>query len=269
MRSLPFPKISTCLLFGLALASCTGSGATGPAVDVAGRPESAKTNVLETGATIMQRDAPTDALDIYLVGFHPMKDDPQHQFEAHHFCQQVNEDFAQCALYDGNTAEANLNGIEYIISEQLFENLPDEEKQYWHPHNGEILSGQLVAPGLPEIADKELMRSKMNSYGKTWHTWNTGHGNQGGDMMPLGEPALAWSFNRFGEAAPGLVESRDEHMGISAEERRRQRQDLIDLAHPQEGVDALAGALEGPTEPIPRVVDKSAAAAQAQAERSE
>jgi hypothetical protein len=153
------------------------------------------------GATAVERDAPTDALDIYLVGFHPMKDDPQHQFEAHHFCQQVNEDFAQCALYDGNTAEANLNGIEYIISERLFESLPLDERQYWHPHNGEILSGQLVAPGLPEIADKELMQSKMNSYGKTWHTWNTGHGNQGGDAMPLGEPALAWSFNRFGEAA--------------------------------------------------------------------
>jgi hypothetical protein len=98
----------------------------------------------------------------------------------------------------------------------------------------------------------------MNSYGKTWHTWNTGHGNQGGDSMPLGEPALAWSFNRFGEAAPGLVESRDERMGISAEERRRQRQDLIEMAHPQEAVDALTGAFERATEPIPGVVDKSA-----------
>jgi hypothetical protein len=246
------------LAAGLAVAGCTGSAATGPTVEVPGRTESTKTNVLEMGATAVERDAPTDALDIYLVGFHPMKDDPQHQFEAHHFCQQVNEDFAQCALYDGNTADANLNGIEYIISERLFESLPADERQYWHPHNGEILSGQLVAPGLPEMADKELMQSKMNSYGKTWHTWNTGHGNQGGDSMPLGEPALAWSFNRFGEAAPGLVESRDERMGISAEERRRQRQDLIEMAHPQEGVDALTGAFERATEPIPGVVDKSA-----------
>jgi hypothetical protein len=253
----------------LALAGCTGSGATRPAVAVPGRPQSAETSVLEMGATALQRDAPTDALDIYLVGFHPMKDDPQHQFEAHHFCQQVNEDFAQCALYDGSTAEANLNGIEYFISERLFESLPDDEKQYWHPHNGEILSGQLVAPGLPEIADKRLMQSKMNSYGKTWHTWNTGHGNAGGDMLPLGEPALAWSFNRFGEAAPGLVESRDDRMGISTEGRRRQRQDLVELAHPQEGVDALAGAFVRPTEPIPGVMEKGAAAAQAQVEGSD
>lgn len=255
------PRGPAGMLAGLALAGCTGSGATGPTVEVPGQPESAKTTALEMGATAVQRDAPTDALDIYLVGFHPMKNDPQQQFEAHHFCQQVNEDVAQCALYDGNTAEANLNGIEYIISERLFETLPEEERQYWHPHNGEILSGQLVAPGLPEIADRELMQSKMNSYGKTWHTWNTGHSNEGGDMIPLGEPALAWSFNRFGEAAPGLVESRDERMGISTEERRRQRQDLIDMAHRQEGVDALKDAFERPTEPIPGVVDKGSTAA--------
>jgi hypothetical protein len=125
-----------------------------------------------------------------------------------------------------------------------------------------------VAPGLPEVADHELMQSKMNSYGKTWHTWNTGHGNEDGDTMPLGEPALAWSFNRFGEAAPGLVESRDGRMGISTDERRHQRQDLTDMAHPQAGVNALKGAFEGSTEPIPGVVDKSEAAAQAQAARS-
>jgi hypothetical protein len=192
----------------------------------------------------------------------PDEGEPAASVEAHHFCQQVNEDFAQCALYDGNTAEANLNGIEYIISERLFENLPADERQYWHPHNGEILSGQLVAPGLPEVAEHELMQTKINSYGKTWHTWNTGHGNEGGDAMPLGEPSLAWSFNRFGEAAPGLVESRDERMGISTEERRSQRQDLIEMAHPQEGVDALKDAFERPTEPIPGVVDKSAVPSQ-------
>lgn len=243
-------------LMPLIIAACTGSGETGRAVEVPGAPESAKTDVLEAGATMLQADAPTDGLDIYLVGFHPMKDDPSHQFEAHHFCKQVNKDFMQCALYDGNTASANLNGVEYIISERLFETLPEEEKQYWHPHNGEILSGQLVAPGLPEAADHELMQSKINSYGKTWHTWASSHGSGPEESLPLGEPRLAWSFNRFGEAKPGLVQSRDRRMDISTEERRRGRADLIPLARPQSGVDALKGEFEGPTEPIPGVVDK-------------
>lgn len=246
-------------LLPLVLAACTGASATGPSARVAGAPETAKTRILEAGATALQRDAPPDGLDIYLVGFHPMKADPAHQVEAHHFCRQVKEDFAQCALYDGNTADADLTGLEYIVSARLFESLPAKERPYWHPHNGEILSGQLVAPGLPELAGHELMRGRMNSYGKTWHTWNTGHGDGTGQSLPLGEPELAWSFNRLGEARPGLVESRDQRMSISTEERRRSRRDLLPLARPQAGVDALKERFDRPTRPIPGVVDEQAA----------
>jgi Protein of unknown function (DUF1264) len=246
-------------VLALFIAGCASSGKTEPASDVPGRPESMKTDVLEGGAMALQTDAPTDELDIYLVGFHPMKDEPSHQFEAHHFCRQVNEDFAQCALFDGNTEAANLNGVEYIISERLFESLPEGEKPFWHPHNGEILSGQLVAPSLPEAAEHELMKSKMNSYGKTWHTWDTSHGRGSGAALPLGEPKLAWSFNRLGEARPELVEERDRRMEIDTKERARERQELVPLAHPQAGVDALKGEFAGPTQPIPGVLESRAA----------
>ncbi|HDZ56411.1 MAG TPA: DUF1264 domain-containing protein [Pseudomonas xinjiangensis] len=240
------------------VSGCTGFGPVSSSTEPAGMAESTKTEVLEAGAAMLQTDSPLEPMNVYLVGFHPMKDDPSHQMEAHHFCTQVNEDFAQCALFDGNTQNANLNGIEYIISERLFERFPAAEKQYWHPHNGEILSGQLVAPGLPEQADHALMKSKMNSYGKTWHTWDATQGKPG-ESLPLGKPKLAWSFNRIGEAKEGLVESRDNRMEINTEERRKARQDLIPLAKPQDGVDALKGQFEGSTRPIPGVIDKKAA----------
>ncbi|QOR40840.1 OBAP family protein [Billgrantia diversa] len=244
----------------LALTGCTGMGEAHSTTEVPGDPESTKASLLEAGAKVMQTDAPPSRLEVYLVGFHPLKKEPLHQFEAHHFCDQVNEDFLQCALYDGNSEDAKLNGIEYIISEELFERLPEEEKQYWHPHNGEIISGQLVAPNLPEIAEHELMESKINSYGKTWHTWHTWDTAKGGgtteESLPLGEPSLAWSFNRDGEANPGLIEARDERMGIDTEERRRARQDLVPLAKPQVGVDSLKDEFPRPTQPIPGVEAK-------------
>ncbi|MFL5334425.1 MAG: OBAP family protein [Geminicoccaceae bacterium] len=221
-----------------------------------GQPASTATDILAAGAAALQTDAPPDQLDIYLVGFHPMKADPNEQIEAHHFCHQVNEDFAQCALFDGNTAAANLTGIEYIISERLFSTLPDAERQYWHPHNGEILSGQLTAPGLPEVAEKALMRQKINSYGKTWHTWNT----SAGQKLPLGDPGLAWSFSREGEADPALVSERDRAFGISTAAKRQERQDLVPLARPQSGVDTLQGRFGRPTQPIPGVVDAAGTA---------
>jgi hypothetical protein len=223
----------------------------------AGEGKTPQTRVLEAGAKLLQSKAPLEHFDIYLVGFHPMKDSPNDQMEAHHYCRQINEDFAQCALFDSNDKNASLNGIEYIISERLFNTLPEKEKKYWHPHNGEILSGQLVAPGIPQVAEKALMKEKMNSYGKTWHLWNTGYNAEQGDELPLGEPMLGWSFNRDGEALPGLVERRDEQMKINSGEKRRQRADLRQLANPQSGVDDLKGKFGRPTQDIPGVVDQN------------
>lgn len=245
------------LALALALTACTGGDRVDPPLAPPGADETTRTDALEAGAAMLQDNGPLAKMDMYVVGFHPMKDDPAHQMEAHHFCRQVNEDFAQCALFDGNGVESNLTGIEYIISEKLFEALPAEERPYWHPHNGEILSGQLVAPNLPEAAEKELMRAKMNSYGKTWHTWHTRNGVQPGDTMPLGPAMLAWSFSRDGEALPELVQERDRRMDISTAERRADRADLVELARPQAGVDALRGHFPDAV-PIPGVTDQAA-----------
>jgi hypothetical protein len=226
-----------------------------------GADKSAKTQTLELGAKALQGNVPVAKMDVYLNGFHPLKDRPDHQMEAHHFCHQMNQDFAQCALFDGNGAAANLSGIEYIISQQLFDTLPEAEKRYWHPHNGEILSGQLVAPGIPAVAEKALMKDKLNSYGKTWHVWNTGGFGMAADKLPFGEPMLAWSFNRDGEAAPALVEQRDQRMGIDSAAKRRERADLQPLARPQAGVDDLKGAFPRPTRDIPGVADSGSVGA--------
>ncbi len=102
---------------------------------------------LEQGANLLQDPTPLKGFDVYVVGFHCPKNQPDEQMEAHHYCRVVNDDLLQCVLFDGNTRQANLIGIEYIASEKLFAALPEPEKAYWHPHNFELLSGQLVAPG--------------------------------------------------------------------------------------------------------------------------
>jgi hypothetical protein len=232
--------------------------ALAPAQDVStsrppGSDKSAKTRTLETGARALQSNSPAAALDVHLDGFHSVKDQPGLQMEAHHYCRQVNQDFAQCALFDGSGRDANLNGIEYIISEKLFNALPAEERKYWHPHNGEILSGQLVAPGIPAVAEKALMKDKMNSYGKTWHVWHTGMFGMSADRLPLGPAMLAWSFSRDGEAIDAMVKQRDQRLGVDTASKREQRSDLVPLAHPQSGVDDLKGAYGRPGRDIPGV----------------
>jgi hypothetical protein len=220
-----------------------------------GQDKSAKTRGLEAGAGLMQGKAPLHGFDIHLDGFHSMKEQPNDQMEAHHYCRQVNEDFAQCILFDGSTSNANLNGIEYIISVKLFNTLPADERKYWHPHNGEILSGQLIAPGIPQAAEHEFMKQKMNSYGKTWHVWHSGKPGEPGDALPLGPAMLAWSFSRDGELQPKLLEERDRSLDVSTADKRKNRQDLRPLAKPQAGVDDLKGKYGRPTKDIPGVVD--------------
>ena len=229
------PTPSSAALFALTLLASAASAAQ--QAPLPGEPKRPATIALEAGAKILQPNSPLHPFDVYMLGFHPMKDHPEHQMEAHHYCHQMNEDFAQCTLFDSNTSRARLNGIEYIISEKLFETLPARERAFWHPHNGEILSGQLVAPGIPAVAEKALMRQKMNSYGKTWHVWNTGHEGGASDQLPFGPAMLAWSFSREGEAIPTMVERRDKRLGINSAEIRRQRADLQKLAKPQSGVD--------------------------------
>ncbi len=232
------------LAASVTLAVACGGGNTGPqgGQAVPGTERTAKTATLETGASLMQAKAPVEKIAMYLDGFHVSKGDPSMQMEAHHYCNQVNEDFAQCVLFDGNTDQARMMGIEYIIAESLYTTLPDEEKAYWHPHNYEILSGTLRMPGLPDAAEKEALETKINSYGKTWHTWMTGvHGHQS-DPLPFGPPLLQWSFNRDGEAMPEMIDARDRRMNLDSAAARRERQDLTGRARPQGGVDAMASS---------------------------
>ncbi len=211
-----------------------------------GAEKEADTKVLEKGAEALQDLAPLRSFDHYLNGFHVMKSDPGLHMEAHHYCKGMNEEFTQCVIFDGNTRDSNMIGLEYIISEALFETLPAEEKKSWHPHNYEILSGQLVLPQVPDVAEKAALAKKLNSYGKTWHVWDTGHvGHPAAQKLPVGQPLLAWSYNRDGEAPPGLVEDRDRRLDIDTAEKREQRAELAPRARPQMGVDALKDRLRG------------------------
>jgi hypothetical protein len=204
-----------------ALASCGGDNTRTP-VDTPGAPESAKTKTLEAGANLLQDKAPLRALDAYLDGFHFYNGKPQAQMEAHHFCGHVNEDVIQCVIFDGNTASARIMGVEYIVSGALFRTLPPEEKHLWHSHVHEVRSGQLIAPGIPELAEHELMEELAGTYGKTWHTWHTDRR----DALPLGAPMLMMGFTQDGQADPKMVADRDARFEVSSDENRRDRADI-------------------------------------------
>ena len=220
------------LALAAGLAGCDG-GNTASNVRAPGADTSATTKVLEVGAAALQDKPPIQALNAYLDGFHFYSGRPQEQMEAHHYCAVLNEDVIQCVIYDGNVAQAKLMGVEYIVTERLFKDLPAAEKALWHSHVHEVKSGQLVAPGIPRVAEDALMRKLVGTYGKTWHTWHTDRQK----TLPLGVPQLMMGFTADGQVRPELVEDRDRRFGIRSADKKKDREP-IDAPAVTPGADA-------------------------------
>jgi hypothetical protein len=186
-----------------------------------GKGHSMKHRALDLAASIMQPKYPIEAISTFLNGFHFYADDMGRQIEAHHFCIHLQHDLHQCIIFDSNQPGARLIGIEYIVSEERFRQLPDDEKRLWHSHHYEVKSGELVAPGIPELAERAYFRDLVSTYGKTFHTWQVDR-----DDFPYGIPQLMMGFTQDGQIDENLVENRDRRFGVSWQQRRERRADI-------------------------------------------
>lgn len=221
------------LCLSLLLVACGRENKAASPVALPGAAETPKTQALEAGAVALQNKPPVEAINAYLDGFHFYNGRQAQQMEAHHYCSILNEDVTQCVIFDGNVKDARIMGVEYIVGEKLFATLPPEEKALWHSHVHEVKSGQLVAPGIPDVAEKELMKKLIGTYGKTWHTWHTDQGK----TLPLGVPQLMMGFTADGQHDPAMVADRDRRLGVDSAAKRKRREDI-----PAPAIDPAADA---------------------------
>jgi len=221
-------------LAAVLLISC-GGGNTPSNVTAPGDEKTAKDKVLNAGADLLQDKSPLRKFDTYLDGFHFYNGNLNAQMEAHHYVNQVNEDLYQAIIFDGNQDKAKIMGIEYIITPKLFKTLSEEEKKLWHSHLYEVKSGTLIAPGIPEAAEHELMEKLVSTYGKTIHTWHTDQER----TLPVGAPMIMMGFTKDGQLHPDLLKARDERFKVSSAENKRKRSDIATPAP-----DPLANAWE-------------------------
>ncbi|KAL4344912.1 hypothetical protein AHAS_Ahas11G0225800 [Arachis hypogaea] len=108
-------------------------------------------------------------------------------------------------------------GVEYIISDRIFEDLPDEEKKLWHSHAYEVKLGLLISPRVPEMIAMPELENLAKFYGKFWCTWQADRG----DRVPLGAPALMISPQPQGVkprlVRPDLVHQRNAKYHVSSD----------------------------------------------------
>ncbi|CAK0787767.1 hypothetical protein CVIRNUC_010989 [Coccomyxa viridis] len=186
---------------------------------VPGQDTSTLQKVLNVGTSALQSYKPVKQICQHVCAFHFYAQDMSRQVEAHHYCSCTNDEVRQCVIYDSADSNARLIGIEYIISRRLFESLPEEEKKLWHSHTYEVMSGMLYAPGVPNAAEAAEMAKLVDTYGKTWHTWQVDRG----DTLPLGPPQLMMAFTKDGQLKEGLVADRDSRCGKSTAELKEYR----------------------------------------------
>ena len=180
-----------------------------------------KHRALDLASGVMQPKYPLDAMSTYLNGFHMYADEMNRQVEASHFCIHLRHDLHQCVIFDRNAADARLISIEYIIPEERFRALPEDEKKLWHSHHYEVKSGILLAPGVPEIAERSYFNDLVTTYGKTFHTWQYDR-----DDFPNGIPQLMMGFTEDGQVREELVRERDREVGVSTQRNRERREDI-------------------------------------------
>ena len=107
------------------------------------------------------------------------------QTVVHHHCKVYDDNTASCLLFPyGMTDQDKPYGIEYVITTDQYQELPEEEKQYWHYHKTEFPRADAT---FPELSDSELadVQSVLDeTYGKVYYFWNYG------DTYPIGEPYI-------------------------------------------------------------------------------
>ncbi|KAK1319434.1 hypothetical protein QJS10_CPB04g00479 [Acorus calamus] len=161
------------------------------------------------------------------------------QVEAHHFCSHQNEEFRQCLIYDSPGPDARLIGVEYLISDALFNTLPDGEKPMWHSHEYEVKSGVLFMPEVPGPVQRVDLDKVCKTYGKTFHFWQVDLGHE----LPLGLPQPMMALTRDGQLYDTLAQDVEKRFGVSFEKEKESRAYMKGLEH---GIHPLAnGAGKG------------------------
>ena len=104
---------------------------------------------------------------------------------VHHHCKVYDDNTATCLLFPkGMTDQDKPYGIEYVITADQYQELPEEEKAYWHYHKTEFPRALAT---FPDLTGEELAKVQPildETYGKVVYFWSVG------DAYPIGEPYI-------------------------------------------------------------------------------
>lgn len=183
----------------------------------------------------------------HLNAFHAPMGDLAHPIETNHYCAHIgrfippmlprhvdaearlDDEVRQCLVHDSDEQTARLIGVEYMITRDLYETLPPDERRLWHSHVFEVKSGMLAMPtravraAAREVAETREMEHVVSLYSKAYHLWRIDRG----DGLPLGEPRLVTSYTADGQFDfRRHVAARNARFGVDCERMRAAREGI-------------------------------------------
>lgn len=119
----------------------------------------------------------------HVVATHYLRGQP---YETHHYFKQLREGVLQGLVFRQSAEGSPLIEVEWAIGEQVYNALPDWQKEYWHPLAPAVDAGRVTMPDLPDAQEREMLQTIRTLYAQTFNL----AGIEGG-VLPVGLEGVA------------------------------------------------------------------------------
>ncbi|MBI4440543.1 DUF1264 domain-containing protein [Candidatus Woesearchaeota archaeon] len=124
--------------------------------------------VLVSGCTI-RGETPQKGFDLHVDAKHYVKDA---RVPVHHWCKNINEKLIECLLFDTDAKNANVVGIETIITNDVWNALAPAIQKEWHDHSIEIIEAEATLPDTPADEAAKIVDFLKGTHGRVIYIWN-------------------------------------------------------------------------------------------------
>ena len=116
-----------------------------------------------------KKQTPQDGFDLHVDAKHYLKDV---RTTVHHWCKTINEKLVECLLFDSDNENANLVGIETIVTKNIWTTFTEEQKKEWHEHATEIIEAEATLPDTPAEEAAKIVEFLKGTHGRVIYIWN-------------------------------------------------------------------------------------------------
>lgn len=115
------------------------------------------------------KESPQKGFDLHVDAKHYVKNA---RVPVHHWCKTINPQLIECLMFDSDNANANLIGIETIVTKDVWTAFAEKQKKEWHDHATEIIEAEATLPDTPAEEAAKIVEFLKGTRGRVVYIWN-------------------------------------------------------------------------------------------------